>query len=111
MTSDDLISDKRLMDIISEINKEDSRAKMAGEAHGNYGEEYGALAFDLVDARHERDTWKAKAINGEMVRAALIDLYLNTAKMSDPKTETRPFFISPYTGERLEAMLGLGRKK
>ena len=45
------VSDERLSDMIAEIKHEDNLAAATGQAHGNYGEDFGAVVFDLRDAR------------------------------------------------------------
>ena len=49
----DRVSDERLAAMVAEVQAEDARAKAAGVAHGNYGEDFGAVAFDLRDTRAE----------------------------------------------------------
>lgn len=45
------VSDEELRNMRRDIEIEDAAAKARGEAHGNYGEDFGALVFDLRDAR------------------------------------------------------------
>lgn len=56
------ISDERLAELIAEIQDEDARAVAALEAHGNYGEEFGAVVFDLRDSRAELSALKADPV-------------------------------------------------
>lgn len=45
------VSDEQIAEMVAEVEQEDVRAKAAGEAHGNYGETFGAVLFDLRDSR------------------------------------------------------------
>jgi len=45
------VSDEQIVQMIADIEEEDARAKTFGEAHGNYGEDFGAIVFDLRDCR------------------------------------------------------------
>ena len=66
------VSDEQLEQMIREIIDEDERAKKAGQAHGDYGEDFGAVVFDLRDARAEIERLKSD-------RRALVEAVLDRA--------------------------------
>lgn len=45
------VTDEQLRDIVQSLAIEDAAAKARGQAHGNYGEDFGAVVLDLRDCR------------------------------------------------------------
>jgi hypothetical protein len=98
---------ERLAEMIAETEAENVRAIAAGQAHGNYGEDFGALLLDLRDARAEiallTDVGMKLGIEIAELKAEIVRLREMVEKEVDHQHERQDHFalvLKRWTAER-----------